>query len=314
MSLRASPIGPRIFLAALALGWACLIAAPRPAHAITIVRFATNVGHIDVRLFDTATPLSVANFLNYVNTNRYQDTFIHRTPPNFVVQGGGFKLNNSIFQAAGIVTDAPIGNEPGLTNIEGTLAFAKNSLGATSQWFFNVDDNSGLDNDDFTVFGRVIRNRYQTVEDISDLALLNAAVAENAPGEDFDEIPVTDLEQVLAQQDVTNDEAVVINNVFVLPLETADYNFDREINLADWQVWREQYGNSLRIADHDSGSPGTEMEADGNGDGVVDVADYAIWREAFLASGAAGASFALPEPSSCVLLLFGSLLLARRRR
>jgi len=291
---------------------AVIFAQPRPSDAITIVRFATNLGHIDVRLFDTATPVSVANFLNYVNSNRYEDTFVHRSDEDFVIQGGGFKLNNSIFQAAGITTDAPIGDEPGLTTISQTLAFAKNSFGATSQWFFSMGDNSFLDDQDFTVFGRVIRNTFNTVETINALDIVNTSP--NNPNSPFREVPVTDLDQVLAQSDITNDEAVIVNNIYTLPLETADYNFDREITVDDWQVWRQQYGNSLRIEDHISGSPGTEMEADGNGDGVVDSLDYAIWREAFEAAGGSAAAFALPEPSSALLLILGGLLLAPRRR
>src|SRR5262245_9983484 len=107
--------------------WSCwalcaagmLIAAGR-AEA-TIVRFQTSSGNIDVRLYNTATPLSVANFLNYANTNRYDGTFIHRVPQavvngsaNFVIQGGGFKLNNSIYAATAIPADPPVQNEPGI--------------------------------------------------------------------------------------------------------------------------------------------------------------------------------------------------------
>src|ERR1044072_5790602 len=75
------------------------------SHAsATIVRFQTTSGDVDVRLYNPATPNTVANFMNYVTSNRYDGSFIHRVPQasgggtaNFVVQGGGFLLNNSIF-------------------------------------------------------------------------------------------------------------------------------------------------------------------------------------------------------------------------
>jgi peptidyl-prolyl cis-trans isomerase A (cyclophilin A) len=59
----------------------------------TIVTLETSVGNIDINLYDEATPLTVANFLAYVNTGAYDHTFIHRLIPGFVVQGGGWIFN-----------------------------------------------------------------------------------------------------------------------------------------------------------------------------------------------------------------------------
>ena len=275
---------PSIWSSAV-LGLAAAGGVGLPAGASTIVRFEMNVGNIDVRLYDTATPNSVANFLNYVTTDRYDDTFIHRVPQNgqgassnFVVQGGGFELNNSIFAAAGIVTDAPIGDEPGLTNTRSTLSFAKNSLGATSQWFFNIGDNSFLDAQDFTVFGHVINNTMSVVDTINGLPTINAGVAQNAPGEDFDEIPVIDFDTVIAQNDITNAEAVIVNNVVVLNFADGDYDFDGDVDRDDLDVWIAQQGSSLVIGDGPTAV--TFGESDGNGDGVVDNDDFTIWRNA----------------------------------
>ena len=140
----------------LAFCFACAFVTVSQAQA-TVVRFLTSSGNIDVRMYDAATPLSVANFLNYAHSNRYDGTFIHRVPQapasqgggtaNFIIQGGGFALNNSIFAAAPIVTDPPVVNEPGISNLRGTLAFAKSARlnSATSQWFFNIGNNSFLD-------------------------------------------------------------------------------------------------------------------------------------------------------------------------
>src|SRR5262245_17563265 len=200
----------------------------------TIVRFTTSLGNVDVRLNDSLTPNSVGNFLNYVTANKYNGSFVHRvpqvaTPPygssNFVVQGGGFLLNNSIFAATGVVTSAPIPDEFHLSNTRGTLSFAKNAQGATSQWFFNIGDNSFLDSQGFTVFGRVLGSGMTVVDAINSLPAVNAASAQNAAGEDFDEVPVRDINKVLQQNDITANEAVMVN-VVTLNYKAGDYNFD----------------------------------------------------------------------------------------
>jgi len=281
----------------------------------TNVRFETSVGNIDVSLHNTVTPLSVANFLNYANSNRYNNTFVHRVPQSlqggsadFVVQGGGFLLNNSIYQATGITTDAPIGNEPFYSNQRGTLAFAKNSLGATSQWFFNLGDNSFLDNQAFTVFGRVVGSSMSVVDAINDLQTVNFAKAQNVPGEDFDEIPVKDRQKVLNQDDITNSDAVIVNRVIVYPL--GDFTFNGVVNLNDYTVWKNNFGSTSNLA------------ADGNGDGTVNAADFTLWRNAFAASGAGGleelsglGAVGLPEPSALVTAtLAGAWICGMRHR
>jgi peptidyl-prolyl cis-trans isomerase A (cyclophilin A) len=288
------------------------VAAPTCATA-TIVRFQTSSGNIDVRLYNSATPLSVTNFLNYVTSNRYNGTFIHRVPQNpseqgggtsnFVVQGGGFLLNNSIWNATGIVTDAPIGNEPKFSNTRGTLSFAKNSLGATSQWFFNIGDNSFLDSQAFTAFGRVLGSGMNVVDTINNLPTINASAAQNAAGEDFDEIPVRNLQQVLDQNDITSNEAVMVN-VSVLNLPAGDYDFNGIVNTADYTIWRTSYGSTTNAA------------ADGNGNGIVDAADYVLWRKTKTAGSGAGelGSMGVPEPAMGVLFLSGAIGAAARRR
>ncbi|QDU55120.1 peptidylprolyl isomerase [Aeoliella mucimassa] len=258
-----------------------------------IVRFSTSAGDIDVRLFESLAPNSVDNFMNYADTDRYEGTFIHRTPGNFVVQGGGFKMNANIFEATGIETDAPIPDEPGLSNLRGTLSFAKNSLGATSQWFFNLVNNSFLDSQGFTVFGRVVGDGMDVVDYIEDLDIINAAVAQDAAGEDFDEIPVFDVDKVVAQQNIFPEDAVMISSVELLPIPDGDYNFDGLVDDADYQIWVSTFGST------------TDVRADGNGDGLVNLADYTVWRDHLGASSSLGGvtSVTVPEPASWVLAL-----------
>ncbi len=125
------------------------------------VRVATSLGAYDIILYPVATPATVTNFLNYVNAGKYNESFFHRAPSNSVVQGGGFNVNASTGAITSVVTSAAVQNEPGISNLRGTVAMAKLDNmpdSATSQFFVNLGNNaSNLDNQDggFTVFGRV---------------------------------------------------------------------------------------------------------------------------------------------------------------
>lgn len=270
----------------------------------TIVRFDTSVGTINARLYDAATPISVANFTAYVDSNRWDGSFIHRSVPGFVVQGGGFKLTPDIFNTTNVVTYPAIQNEFGISNLRGTIAYAKlggNPNSATSQWFFNLANNSAnLDNQNggFTVFGRVLGNGMNVVDSIAALPRINAGGA-------FNEVPVTDRDKVIDQQNITNSEAVVINDVSVLNLPAGDYNFDGTVNQLDLAVWRADFGST------------TKAEADGNGDGVVDGRDFMIWQQSFGQTSALTAALgAVPEPNAFALasLALAGFALRRVRR
>jgi cyclophilin family peptidyl-prolyl cis-trans isomerase len=141
----------------------------------TVVRWNTGLGGFNVELFDAAgpgrtrtTPLTAANFLNYVDAGRYASTIIHRSLPGFVLQGGGF-ITPSFDNVApsNLTTFAPVQNEPGTpgqTNVAGTIALAKlggNPNSGTSQFFINLADNTGnldFQNGGFTAFGRILGN------------------------------------------------------------------------------------------------------------------------------------------------------------
>lgn len=143
----------------------------------TLVRLVTNYGNIDVQLTDDVTPITVQNFLNYVNSGRFNNTIIHRNS-GAVIQGGGY---TSRFDS--VVTDSPIVNEfqPGVTtNIRGTIGMAKTSdpNSATSQFFFNLQDNSSsfdnpLNSGGFTTFGTVTADTMATVDLIASLPVSN---------------------------------------------------------------------------------------------------------------------------------------------
>jgi peptidyl-prolyl cis-trans isomerase A (cyclophilin A) len=123
-----------------------------------MVRFETSHGAFTVELFEKEAPLSVANFLQYVDDGFFDGTIFHRIVPGFVIQGGGLTRDFSQKE-----TRSPIKNEAanGERNERGTLSMARTEEihSATSQFFVNLTDNDFLDhrpgNYGYAVFGRV---------------------------------------------------------------------------------------------------------------------------------------------------------------
>ena len=142
------------------------------AQARTIATFHTPAGDMDVELYDDQKPVTVQNFIKLVQGGAYNNTFFHRCMNNFIVQGGGYatasQTDYSPFAFAKtyyVPNQGAITNEflvgQRFSNTYGTIAMAKVSTdpnSATSQWFFNLGNNSALDaqNGGFTVFGKVI--------------------------------------------------------------------------------------------------------------------------------------------------------------
>ena len=133
------------------------------ALAKELVVIDTNKGEIMVELDDVKAPISVKNFLTYVDTGYYKETIFHRVIANFMIQGGG--LNAELQPKP--PENAPIKNEAGngLKNVRGTIAMARTGIvnSATSQFFINLVDNSFLDHRDesssgfgYAVFGKVV--------------------------------------------------------------------------------------------------------------------------------------------------------------
>lgn len=123
------------------------------------VSLKTSLGDIALDLDPTAAPLSVNNFLHYVNAGFYTNLIFHRVIPGFMIQAGGYDA--TLTQAA---VNAPIALESnkGLSNLRGTLAMARTNVAdsATSQFYINVVDNPSLDYQDasnpgYAVFGKV---------------------------------------------------------------------------------------------------------------------------------------------------------------
>ncbi|MHB8727783.1 MAG: peptidylprolyl isomerase [Sulfuricaulis sp.] len=148
-----------------------LFSSPRPAVAAnTTVHMITNLGPIDIQLYDDQAPKTVVNFLRYAGRGDYHNSIIHRSIPGFAVQGGGYSyllpITGSPFTLyAEVPSDPPVQNEFSHSNTLRTIAMAKlpgNPDSATNQWFINLADNGGPPNDldsqngGYTVFGNVI--------------------------------------------------------------------------------------------------------------------------------------------------------------
>lgn len=168
-----------------------------------VIRLETNYGDIDIELFSTQAPVTVANILNYVTTGRLDNTFFHRSainPNPFVLQGGGFMFDNDAGLSA-VNTDAPIIRETtGRSNVARTVAMARTSAinSATSQFFINYVDNLFLDptdvNNGYAVFGRVIQG-WSVVTTIQNLRSLNQTANSSFSGSPdagaMNELPVS---------------------------------------------------------------------------------------------------------------------------
>lgn len=156
------------------------------------VLIQTTDGDITIELFADKSPITVENFLRYVDEGHYDGTVFHRVIPNFMIQGGGFTA--ALEEKA---THEPIVNESRnkLHNTRGTLAMARTSDpdSATAQFFINQRSNLRLDwspgNDGYTVFGEVIEG--MQVVDIIALSDTGPAQAMTTRGPSvFQDVPV----------------------------------------------------------------------------------------------------------------------------
>jgi peptidyl-prolyl cis-trans isomerase A (cyclophilin A) len=162
----------------------------------SMVRVLTVLGPIDIALYDAAAPLTVANFLSYVNSGAYKNSFIHRNVPGFIIQGGGYTWENGVQTIAAL---GPVMNEYSASrpNVRGTVAMAKlgsDPNSATNQWFVNLADNSAnldVQNGGFAVFGQVTTSGMKVADAIAALSTVNACGI-NA-GCAFTNLPITSM-------------------------------------------------------------------------------------------------------------------------
>ena len=160
------------------------------------VKMTTSAGDLRIELDDAKAPISVANFLSYVNKGFYDGTVFHRVIKSFMIQGGGFEPGMKQKP-----TDATIQNEAknGLKNEKYTLAMARTSAphSASSQFFINTTNNGFLNNDQaqdgwgYAVFGKVVGGQ-DVVDQIG-------AVPTGRKGF-HDDVPLEDVKIVKAEE------------------------------------------------------------------------------------------------------------------
>jgi len=141
---------------------------PAPAQ----VQVVTSLGNFTVELNAERAPITVANFLKYVDQGQYTKTIFHRVVANFVIQGGGFDTGNKAKPAPN-KTFNESGN--GLTNARGTVGLARGMEphSGDCQFYVNLADNSALDPSQtrwgYAVFGKVVQGM-EVVDKIGDVA------------------------------------------------------------------------------------------------------------------------------------------------
>jgi cyclophilin family peptidyl-prolyl cis-trans isomerase len=316
-----------------------------PAQAVPIVRLQFNLqsaehdGNVYIRLFEQTQPETTANFLAYTNASLYNDSFFHRYVPGFVLQGGGFDITDNVYNDPNVgwsIIPDPIDldgdpetpnptviNEPGRSNVYGTVAMAK--LGgdpdsATNQFFFNLGDNSAnLDsqNGGFTVFAEVLGdgmdymgqlvNALGTYNFNPDQATYEydqdgnpIAYVSDEPDGIRDPGPFTETPYY---SDSSGWTPVYLNDTEVMDIMEGDANHDYLVNEADL-AW---------LADSWKQGPGYRWsEGDFTGDGLVDEADLAWLADNWGADNTPPA--VVPEPASMTLLTIGTAVILGRRR
>jgi peptidyl-prolyl cis-trans isomerase B (cyclophilin B) len=163
------------------------------------VKMTTTQGDLRIELDDAKAPISVANFLSYVNKGFYDGTIFHRVIRNFMIQGGGFESGMKQKD-----TDAQIQNEAknGLKNDKYTLAMARTSAphSATAQFFINTTNNGFLNNDQaqdgwgYAVFGKVVEGQ-EVVDAIGGVKTGRKGFHDDVP---LDDVKIVKAEEVQA--------------------------------------------------------------------------------------------------------------------
>ncbi len=241
-----------------------------------VVSINTNFGPILFELFEDETPITVQNFLNYVNDGDYINSFFHRSVTDFVIQGGGFSTTSTTFastsQFGSVPTDSTIQNEFGISNTRGTVAMAKlggDPNSATSQFFVNLSDsNTFLDSvssGEFTVFAQVLG--MSTVDTIAALPINS-----DNPSP-YGELPLS-----------TDNQLVVVQSIEGLSrfsgLKYTDTNSNGvqdagELGIAGVTVYLDINGNGI----HDAGERSTVTDTSGKYLLEAEVGTYTLRAE-----------------------------------
>lgn len=206
----------RVLLGAALVPTAAFAQAPAASAAppFEYVRFTTTLGPFVLELNREKAPISVENFLKYVDKGHYDGTIFHRVIPSFMIQGGGY--GPDLVEKP---TEAPIKNEwkNGLRNERGTVAMARTPQpdSATSQFFINVVDNAFLDaprdGAAYAVFGKVLQGM-DIVDKIKGVATERKDSFEALPKEavvisSVKRVPASEMTDAIAEARKAEEEA-----------------------------------------------------------------------------------------------------------
>jgi cyclophilin family peptidyl-prolyl cis-trans isomerase len=228
-----------------------------PPASNSVVRFRVShgdvpVGNLDIELYDAEKPVTVSNFLAYVQSGKYNDSILHRCDPGFILQGGGWTIPSpeflGPFQSMKQVSPFPaITNEflvgQRYNNTARTIAMARdgaNLNSARSEWFFNLGNNSpNLDTNSggYVVFGRAtngleVLDYFNSLSDSNIINMTNASyqavcnpifnTTAEAAGYFFTELPVFSKPFACPRYfDLFTVEAIMLSGPDVLPPKVA---------------------------------------------------------------------------------------------
>jgi cyclophilin family peptidyl-prolyl cis-trans isomerase len=159
----------------------------------TIVQMTTTRGVLNIELFDTEVPVTVENFLSYVEDGDFDNSILHRRAENRIY-GGRYRLplTGTPRLPREITPGDPIPYEASPSNEAGTIAMDPpdgDINGATSQWFFNTANNAALDGT-HAVFGRVIGTGTSVLYGSSGITSLSTTSMDSDPDKELDFVPV----------------------------------------------------------------------------------------------------------------------------
>jgi cyclophilin family peptidyl-prolyl cis-trans isomerase len=272
-------------------------------QSVELVRFTTNVGAFDVELYPEVTPITVENFLSYAGFDDYDGTIIHRSVPNFVIQGGGYLPSGQH-----IPTDPPIQNEFNIPNHVNTIAMAKlggNPHSATSEWYVNLRDNSSnLDNQNggFTVFGRVLTPDAEPQQVSAVIAAIAALpIVNNTVHPAWTHQPV--VNEATRDPVIVQSIRVVHGEIHGLVFLDADQDGQQdsgEMGQPGWTVFVDENNNGSRDASEPSAATGA--------DGYYTLTDVAPGDQVVRIQALAGYSVVQPSTSAHSVTVHGAAI------
>ncbi len=257
----------------------------------TVVQFTTNNQLGDRSIYlemfnkrgsaDVLTKKTVKNFFKYLNKGVYDNSIFHRSVPGFVLQGGGFSAPLAPADQGGSIdpvdTFKPIKNEPGNSNLRGTIAMAKlagDPDSATSQWFVNLENNLSLDtqNEGFTAFGQVLGTGMEVVDYLASVEVYNF-------GGPYSELPLWKLVQNPdGSPDVGPEDFLIVSSAekikpgkqpFVLSAESSD---DSIVQVSVTNKQRIKLKASKKV----SGTATISVQAVSSVDGTIDADSFDV--------------------------------------